>query len=74
MELWRIVLFAVLAVVLIPTVVLMNQVSALKEKGESDALRAKQKQLTWCIRLLIAVFLIVLGVTMYRHYAMLAAM
>lgn len=73
MDPWRIFLIAAVTAVLIPTVVLMNQVNALKEQNDQEALQRKQRKLTWCVRLLIAVFLVTLGITMYLHFSKLLA-
>ena len=72
MQSWRILLIVVLVIILIPTYMLMKRVEELKQHGSSNELTQKQKQLKWCVRLLIALFLVVLGVSMYEHYARIA--
>ncbi|GEM_PF-5690206 len=74
MEWWRLALIGALVAALIPTLALMRQVNALKERGDSAECRKKQRLLTWCIRLLILIFVLTLGTTMYQHYAAIAAM
>lgn len=69
MQLWQILLVITLILVFIPTYMLMRTVERLKAQGDSTELQKKQKQLNWCIRLLVVVFLITLGVTLFQHYA-----
>lgn len=68
MQAWRIILLITLLIVFIPTYTLMKKVEVLKKQGDSAELQQKQKQLKWCTRLLIAVFIITLIITMARHY------
>lgn len=67
MQSWRLILIIALIIVLIPTVILMNQV---EKGGKSDSAerQKKQKMLKWCTRLLIAIFLVTLAISMYQHY------
>ena len=67
MQSWRLILIIALIIVLIPTVILMNQV---EKGGKSDSAerQKKQKMLKWCTRLLIAIFLVTLVISMYQHY------
>lgn len=74
MQPWRIIAVLVLVVLLIPTVTLMNQVEKSKTQGDNAQLQKKQRMLQWCIRLLIALFVVILGFTMYQHYATLASL
>ena len=67
MQSWRLILIIALVIVLIPTVILMNQVEK-GNKGDSAERAKKQKQLKWCTRLLIAIFLVTLAISMYQHY------
>ena len=67
MQSWRLILIIALIIVLIPTVILMNQV---EKGGKSDSAerQKKLKMLKWCTRLLIAIFLVTLALSMYQHY------
>ena len=67
MQSWRLILIIALIIVLIPTVILMNQV---EKGGKSDSAerQKKQKMLKWCTRLLIAIFLVTLAISMYQQY------
>lgn len=71
MQTWQIIAAVVFVVVLIPTIRLMNQVNEMTDKQEKQK---KERQLKWCTRALIVVFLIVLGVTMTGHYTKLSAL
>ncbi len=71
MEPWRIGLIVLLVIVLIPTLVVMNQVKREEEQSggkETERLKCKRNQLKWMQRLLICVFVLALIATMLRAY------
>ncbi len=70
MQPWKMILIIVLVIALIPTVTLMNQVEKAKAAGDTAQQRKKQKILQWCIRLLIVIFLVALGITMCQQYGL----
>lgn len=72
MSLWRIICIAALVLALIPTVVLMKRTEA-PGRGRDQQARDRKK-LNWCIRLLIVLFLLTLGITLYEHYSALFRM
>lgn len=71
MEVYKIVLLVLLAIVFIPTWKVQNELAELKKSGKTDA--KKEKQLKLLIGCLVVIFLIALGKTMFDYYSAIVA-
>lgn len=71
MEVYKIILLVLLAIVFIPTWKVQNELAELKKSGKTDA--KKEKQLKVLIGCLVVIFLIALGKTMFDYYSAIVA-
>lgn len=71
MEVYKIILLVLLAIVFIPTWKVQNELAELKKSGKTDA--KKEKQLKLLIGCLVVIFLIALGKTMFDYYSAIVA-
>ena len=71
MEVYKIILLVLLAIVFIPTWKVQTELAELKKSGKTDA--KKEKQLKLLIGCLVVIFLIALGKTMFDYYSAIVA-